>query len=81
MNPYLEVPHYAMPTPEEIFHALNRGKKFTKLDLRIGLASCLYVEKNRAIASCLVLFNVGGWKLHFETELLRYEPYGFPENF
>ena len=33
VNPYLEVNKYLLPHPEEIFTALNRGEKYTKLDL------------------------------------------------
>ena len=34
LNQYLDVPEYPMPTPEELLPKLNRGDKFTKLDLR-----------------------------------------------
>lgn len=33
LNPYLDVPVYPMPTPEELFTKLNGGQLFTKLDL------------------------------------------------
>ena len=32
-NPYLQVPKHPIPKAEECFHAVNGGKKFTKLDL------------------------------------------------
>ena len=33
INPHLQVNKYPLPHPDEIFTALNGGKKYTKLDL------------------------------------------------
>ena len=33
INPYLKIPTYPLPTPDEVFAALANGESFTKLDL------------------------------------------------
>ena len=33
INPYLKIPTYPLPTPDEVFAALANSESFTKLDL------------------------------------------------
>ena len=34
VNPHLNVPRYPIPLPEDVFHKLRGGQKYTKLDLK-----------------------------------------------
>ena len=39
VNPQLHVPQYPIPLPEDVFLKLRGGQRFTKLDLKINVAS------------------------------------------
>jgi len=47
LNPALEPRPYPLPTPEDIFHTLNGGQKFSKLDLRQAFLQVPLDEKSR----------------------------------
>ena len=47
INPYLDVPEYPMPNPEELFTKLNGGELFTKLDLSHAYQQVVLDEKSQ----------------------------------
>ena len=47
INPYLDVPEYPMPTPEELFTKLNGCELFTKLDLSHAYQQVVLDEKSQ----------------------------------
>lgn len=47
INPYLDVPEYPMPTPDELFTKLNGGELFTKLDLSHAYQQVVLDEKSQ----------------------------------
>lgn len=47
LRPYLDVPEYPMPTPEELFTKLNGGELFTKLDLSNAYQQVLLHEESQ----------------------------------
>ena len=47
INPYLDVPEYPMPTPEELFTKLNGGELLTKLDLSHAYQQVVLDEKSQ----------------------------------
>ena len=53
VNPHLQVNKYPLPHPDEIFTALNRADKYTKLDLSEAYLQIPLEEESRD----LVLIN------------------------
>ena len=47
INPYLDVPEYPMPTPEELFTKLKGGELFTKLDLSHAYQQVVLDDKSQ----------------------------------
>ena len=47
INPYLDVPKYPMPNPEELFTKLNGGELLTKLDLSHAYQQVVLDEKSQ----------------------------------
>ena len=47
INPVLDVNHYPLPTPEDLFATLAGGKKFSKLDLSHTYQQVLLEEKSQ----------------------------------
>ena len=50
LNPALKTDVYSFPLPEELFHKLNGGHKFSKLDLAEAYLQILLDEKSTELA-------------------------------
>ena len=51
LNPYLQVPQHPIPRAEECFHAVNGGKKFTKLDLAQAYNQIMLDEASKQLTT------------------------------
>lgn len=66
VNPYLKVNQYPIPTPEELFHKLNGGQKFSKVDLKDAYMQLPLDEKSRKM--CVIITPQG----LFEPQRLQF---------
>ena len=60
VNPLLKNDVYPLPLPEELFHKLNGGTKFTKLDLADAYFSYLQIRLDENSKQLVVLNNYQG---------------------
>ena len=51
LTPYLQVPQHPIPRAEECFHAVNGGKKFTKLDLAQAYNQVMLDEASKQLTT------------------------------
>ena len=61
LNSHLQVPQHPIPRAEECFHAVNGGKKFTKLDLAQAYNQIMLDEASKQLTTINIHFGLYCW--------------------